>query len=413
MGEPGPRRPGPVRPSARRQGTDSGHVVPGLAANWVTPVMRRPGRARMTVERLTPWKGEAVASSNGVIGLQPRLAGMAGFLDRYLLPLVLIVATLGVALPAPGRRLDGDGAILITLAVLVFCTGSSVTFADIRGVRAAAGRLALVLAATTVVLPLLAWLASRLVTGAALQGGVLTAGVAPVEVASVALTGLAGGEVVVAAGLLISSTLLTVLLAGPLLRLLWRPFSDVTDRVAGHPCACRGPAADCGLRGADHRSVWRARSLTDRDPGNGIPAGAAVGDCQRIAASGQRCLGRRSTACLSCRRRCAGMAACARGASASAHRCHSANRHAGLRRGGGHRRERVRHRRRCSAGDLWGHGARLRRHRRIYIQTTLTARRGCRPMCMGHGHAFAAPKQGCTQWQGHVGGLHARGTTSS
>jgi predicted Na+-dependent transporter len=161
-----------------------------------------------------------VASSDGVIGLQPRLAGVAGFLDRYLLPLVLIVAALGVALPAPGRRLDANGAILITLAVLVFCTGSSVTFADIRGVRAAAGRLTLVLAATTVVLPLLAWLASRLVSGAALRGGVLAAGVAPVEVASVALTGMAGGEVVMAAGLLIASTLLTVLLAGPILGLL-------------------------------------------------------------------------------------------------------------------------------------------------------------------------------------------------
>ena len=161
-----------------------------------------------------------MASSDGAIGLQPRLAGVAGFLDRFLLPLVLIVAGLGVMVPEPGRRLDGDGAILITLAVLVFCTGSSVTFADIRGMRAAAGRLALVLAASTVILPLLAWLASRLVSGAALQGGVLAAGVAPVEVASVALTGMAGGEVVVAAGLLIASTLLTVLLAGPILGLL-------------------------------------------------------------------------------------------------------------------------------------------------------------------------------------------------
>ena len=161
-----------------------------------------------------------MASSDGVIGLQPRLAGVAGFLDRFLLPLVLIVAGLGVMVPEPGRRLDGDGAILITLAVLVFCTGSSVTFADIRGMRAAAGRLALVLAASTVILPLLAWLASRLVSGAALQGGVLAAGVAPVEVASVALTGMAGGEVVVAAGLLIASTLLAVLLAGPILGLL-------------------------------------------------------------------------------------------------------------------------------------------------------------------------------------------------
>jgi predicted Na+-dependent transporter len=80
--------------------------------------------------------------------------------------------------------------------------------------------MALMLAATTIVLPLLAWLASRLVSEPTLQGGVLAAGVAPVEVASVALTGLAGGEVVVAAGLLISSTLLTVLFAGPLLGLL-------------------------------------------------------------------------------------------------------------------------------------------------------------------------------------------------
>ena len=161
-----------------------------------------------------------MASSDGVIRLQPRLAGVARFLDRFLLPLVLIVAGLGVVVPGPGRRLDANGAILITLAVLVFCTGSSVTFADIRGMRAAAGRMALVLAATTIILPVLAWLASRLVSGAALQGGVLAAGVAPVEVASVALTGMASGEVVGAAGLLMASTLLTVLLAGPILGLL-------------------------------------------------------------------------------------------------------------------------------------------------------------------------------------------------
>ena len=151
---------------------------------------------------------------------QARLATLAGFLDRFLLPLVLIFAAAGAAFPAPGRYLDAHGAILITLAVLVFCTGSSVAFADITGMRVASRRIALVLIATTVILPVLAWMASRIVTGPALQGGVLAAGVAPVEVASVALTGLAGGEVVVAAGLLIASTLLTVLLAGPILNLL-------------------------------------------------------------------------------------------------------------------------------------------------------------------------------------------------
>jgi len=161
-----------------------------------------------------------VGGNDDVSGLSARLARLAGFLDRFLLPLVLISAGLGVALPGPGRRLDASGAILITLAVLVFCTGSSVTFADISSVRGASRRMVLVLAATTAILPLLAWLASRLVSEPALRGGVLAAGVAPAEVASVALTGLAGGEVGVAAGLLVTSTLLTVFLAGPILRLL-------------------------------------------------------------------------------------------------------------------------------------------------------------------------------------------------
>jgi predicted Na+-dependent transporter len=153
-------------------------------------------------------------------GGQDRLARLAALLARYLLPLVLISAALGVALPGPGRLLDTHGAILITLAVLVFCTGSSVTFAEVKGLGPASARMVLVLAATTVMLPVLAWLASRLVTEPVLRGGVLAAGVAPAEVASVALTGMAASEVAVAAGLLIASTLLTVLLAGPILGVL-------------------------------------------------------------------------------------------------------------------------------------------------------------------------------------------------
>ena len=44
-----------------------------------------------------------MAGSDGVIGLQSRLAGVAGSLDRFLLPLVLAAAGLGAAFPAPGR----------------------------------------------------------------------------------------------------------------------------------------------------------------------------------------------------------------------------------------------------------------------------------------------------------------------
>jgi predicted Na+-dependent transporter len=101
----------------------------------------------------------------------------------------------------------------------VFCTGTSMTFAEMGAVRTAGRRLAVVLPATTAGLPVLAWLDSHLVSGAAARGGILSAGVAPAEVASVALTGLAGGDAVLAAGLLAASTILTVLLAGPILSL--------------------------------------------------------------------------------------------------------------------------------------------------------------------------------------------------
>ena len=151
---------------------------------------------------------------------QPGLTGLADVLDRFLLLLVALSAAVGVAVPVPGRHAAAGGAILDTLAVLVFCTGASMTFSEIAAIRTASRRLVLVLAVTTVTLPALAWLASRLVTGAALRGGVLAAGVAPTEVASVALTGLAGGEAALAAGLLVASTVLTVLLAGPILSIL-------------------------------------------------------------------------------------------------------------------------------------------------------------------------------------------------
>jgi predicted Na+-dependent transporter len=151
---------------------------------------------------------------------RPPLTRLADALDRFLLPLVVLVAAAGIAWPAPGRHLDARNAILITLAILVFCTGASMTFSDIGALRTASGRLVLVLAGSTVALPAFAWVASHLVSGAALRGGVLAAGVAPAEVASVALTGLAGGEAALAAGLLVASTVVTVLLAGPILSLL-------------------------------------------------------------------------------------------------------------------------------------------------------------------------------------------------
>ncbi len=156
-------------------------------------------------------------AGGGRPGPPPPLTGLADSLDRFLLPLVLISAAVGVSFPGPGRRADTADAILFALAVLVFCTGASMTFSQMGAIRTSARRLAVVLPVTTVGLPVIAWLASRLVSGVALRGGILSAGIAPAEVASVALTGLAGGDAVLAAGLLVSSTILTVLLAGPIL----------------------------------------------------------------------------------------------------------------------------------------------------------------------------------------------------
>ncbi len=158
-----------------------------------------------------------VATQEPELTQRPPLTGLADWIDRFLLPLVLISAAVGVSFPGPGRRADAADAILFTLAVLVFSTGASMTFSEMGAIRASARRLAVVLAVTTVGLPVIAWLASRLVSGVALRGGILSAGIAPTEVASVALTGLAGGDAVLAAGLLASSTIVTVLLAGPIL----------------------------------------------------------------------------------------------------------------------------------------------------------------------------------------------------
>ena len=186
---------------------------------------------------------------------RPPLTGLADALDRFLLPLVLISAAVGVVFPGPGRRADAGDAIVVTLAVLVFSTGAAMTFGEMSAIRTAARRLAVVLPVTTVGLPVLAWLASRLVSGVALRGGILSAGVAPAEVASVALTGLAGGDAALAAVLLATSTILTVLLAGPHPQHRRRAFGGLTARAAGYPGPGRRAPAVGGSALRSARSV--------------------------------------------------------------------------------------------------------------------------------------------------------------
>jgi len=125
-----------------------------------------------------------------------------------------------VAFPTGGRYLTGVHGIPVTLAVLVATTGVALTTGQLRASRTATARLLDVLVITSVALPALAWGASQLTDPGPLRQGVLAAGVAPAEVASVALVSLGGGEAALTAALLIGSTLVTVLAAGPILSIL-------------------------------------------------------------------------------------------------------------------------------------------------------------------------------------------------
>jgi predicted Na+-dependent transporter len=141
-------------------------------------------------------------------------------LERWLLGLVLVFAAVGLAVPGPARTTVAHHGIDATLAVLVFTSGVSVPSGALVTLRGLAQRLIAVVVSAAVVLPLLAFAASCLVSSGNLRHGILAIGVAPAEVATVGIAGMAGGDIVVAAALLVASALVSVVAAGPVLSLL-------------------------------------------------------------------------------------------------------------------------------------------------------------------------------------------------
>ena len=132
---------------------------------------------------------------------------------------VLVAAIVGLSVRRPLGWLAAHHGIDALLALLVFATALTIDPAAPRRAAAAWRRVALAIALGITVLPALSWAVSWLVPAGPLRDGVLAAGLAPCEIASVATTAMAAGETAVAAGLLIGSTLATVLLAAPLLTL--------------------------------------------------------------------------------------------------------------------------------------------------------------------------------------------------
>jgi predicted Na+-dependent transporter len=130
---------------------------------------------------------------------------------------VLGAAALGLLTSEPGRALARHDAVNVVLAVLVFT--AALTVPDRIGARLQ--RHGLRLLAVTVVSSALvvgiAWAVSHLVDAGPLRLGVLAVGVAPVEIATLGVAPLGRGDSLASGMLLVGSTVLTALFAGPAL----------------------------------------------------------------------------------------------------------------------------------------------------------------------------------------------------
>jgi predicted Na+-dependent transporter len=132
---------------------------------------------------------------------------------------VLVAAVIGLCVQRPLAWLAAHQGINGLLIILVFATAVTIDSQALRRLAAAWRHILAAILIGITVLPVLSWAVARLVPAGPLRDGVLVTGLAPCEIASVATTALAGGEAAVAAGVLIGSTLATVILAAPILTL--------------------------------------------------------------------------------------------------------------------------------------------------------------------------------------------------
>jgi predicted Na+-dependent transporter len=133
--------------------------------------------------------------------------------------MVLFAAALGLVVQPPFAWLTSHQGINLLLVILVFATATTIEPAALRRAISAWRPLVVTLLVGATVLPVLSWAVSRMVATGSLRDGVMTIGLAPCEVASVATTAMARGESALSAGVLMGSTLVTIVIAGPVLAL--------------------------------------------------------------------------------------------------------------------------------------------------------------------------------------------------
>jgi predicted Na+-dependent transporter len=139
--------------------------------------------------------------------------------DYRELGLVVLAAVLGLTAQGPLAWATRHQGINILLALLVFASAITIEPRTLQRLPSLWPVMALALVLGVTVLPGMAWAAAFLVHAGPLREGVLTIGLAPCEIASIAMTAAAGGEVALTGGLLIGSTVCTVALSGPVLSL--------------------------------------------------------------------------------------------------------------------------------------------------------------------------------------------------
>jgi len=169
-------------------------LICGRARRFATG--ERPGKMILMTRR-----------AREVLGAYPELAA------------VLAAAVIGLAVQRPLAWLAARQGISVLLVILVFATAVTIDPRALRRLAAAWRRILAAVLTGVTVLPALSWAVAHLVPAGPLRDGVLVTGLAPCEIASVATTALAGGEAAVAAGVLVGSTLATVILAAPILTL--------------------------------------------------------------------------------------------------------------------------------------------------------------------------------------------------
>jgi len=133
---------------------------------------------------------------------------------------VVVAAAVGLFFPEPGRSVARHDGLNIVLAVLVFCSALTVPQRVMARLRDLGFRIVAVTAATSGAVVVLAWAVSHLVPNGALRFGVLAVGLAPVEIATLGIAPLGGGDALASGVMLMVSTALTALFAGPLTVLL-------------------------------------------------------------------------------------------------------------------------------------------------------------------------------------------------